>query len=332
MMQLIWRKIETQDADKKMSTPVVEVAAAVLQGSDGRFLLTQRPAGKVYAGYWEFPGGKIESGESPLHALRRELHEELGVELIEAYPWLTRVFTYPHATVRLNFFRVVRWQGEPHGRENQSLSWQTGLELTVGPLLPANEPILRALQLPSVYAISNVAGLGPDEFLRRLQHALHNGLRLVQVREKNLLRDDLRSLSVRVVEMAHEYVARVLLNGDEELAREAGADGVHLSSAQLAACAVRPDVKWCAASCHDAAELQKASGLGLDFVVLGPVLPTQSHPGASHLGWEKFASLAAGAEIPIYALGGLSNEDLVTAQQCGAHGIALLSQAWRGGS
>lgn len=315
-----------------MDKQVVEVAAAVLRDSGGRILLAQRPAGKIYAGYWEFPGGKIEPGESPLHALRRELHEELGVELIEAYPWLTRVFTYPHATVRLNFFRVVLWQGEPHGRENQSLSWQTGPELTVGPLLPANAPILRALQLPSVYAISNVAGLGLDEFLRRLLHALHNGLRLVQVREKNLPRDALRSLLTRVVEMAHEHGARVLLNGEVELAREAGADGVHFSSAQLAACTARPDVEWCAASCHDAAELRRATELGLDFVVLGPVLPTQSHPGAPHLGWEKFASLAAGAAIPVYALGGLCNGDLVTAQQYGAHGIALLSQAWRGGS
>ena len=316
-----------------MSTPVVEVAAAVLQDCNtGRFLLAQRPAGKVYAGYWEFPGGKIELGESPLHALRRELHEELGIELIEAYPWLTRVFTYPHATVRLSFFRVVRWQGEPHGRENQSLSWQTGPEPTVGPLLPANAPILRALQLPSLYAISNVAGLGLDEFLRRLQHALHNGLRLVQLREKNLPRDALRDLSLRVVEMAHENGARVLLNGDVELARETGADGVHLSSAQLAACTARPAMEWCAASCHDAAELRKATELGLDFAVLGPVLPTQSHPGAPHLGWGRFASLAAGAAIPVYALGGLCNEDMVTAQQCGAHGITLLSQAWRGGS
>ena len=315
-----------------MDRQVVEVAAAVLQRSDGRFLLAQRPVGKAYAGYWEFPGGKIEPNESALHALRRELHEELGIEVIEAYPWLTRVFTYPHATVRLNFFRVMRWQGEPHGRESQSLSWQAGSELTVGPLLPANTPILRALQLPFLYAISNVARLGLDEFLRRLQFALRNGLRLVQVREKNLSRDVLRSLLIHVVEMAHENGARVLLNGEVELARETGADGVHLSSAQLAVCAARPDAEWCAASCHNAAELRKATELGLDFVVLGSVLPTQSHPRAPHLGWGKFASLVAGAEIPIYALGGLSNEDMVTAQQCGAHGIALLSQAWWGGS
>src|SRR3954468_10434593 len=94
----------------------VEVAAAVLQRADGSFLLAQRPPGKVYAGYWEFPGGKVEPGERVDEALARELHEELGIRIAGSYPWLTRVFTYPHATVRLNFRRVTRWQNEPHPR------------------------------------------------------------------------------------------------------------------------------------------------------------------------------------------------------------------------
>ena len=300
----------------------------MLLHSDGSFLLAQRPAGKAYAGYWEFPGGKIESGESPLHALRRELHEELGIAIKEAYPWLTRVFTYPHATVRLNFFRVARWLGEPHGREGQLLSWQILPDLTVGPLLPANTPILRALQLPSLYAISNAAELGSEEFLHRLLHALRNGLRLVQLREKNLPRAAMRDLSLRVIELAHAHGAQVLLNGDVELAQEIGADGVHLSGAQLAACNARPDMAWCAASCHNAGELLRASELGLDFAVLSPVLPTPSHPGAAHLGWAEFTALAAASGIPVYALGGLRKEDMETAWQHGAHGIALLRQAW----
>ena len=90
---------------------LVEVAAAVLQRPDGSFLLAQRPPDKIWSGYWEFPGGKIEPGETPYHALVRELREELGIEVETAYPWVTRIFAYPHATVRLNFFHVTKWSG-----------------------------------------------------------------------------------------------------------------------------------------------------------------------------------------------------------------------------
>ena len=119
---------------------MVEVAAAVIQRPDGTFLLAQRPQGKVYAGYWEFPGGKVEPGEPAARALARELHEELGIEVERAYPWITRVFTYAHATVRLNFFRVTRWQGEPRPREDQTIAWQTPGARMVSPMLPANAP------------------------------------------------------------------------------------------------------------------------------------------------------------------------------------------------
>jgi len=165
---------------------IVEVVAAVLQRADGSFLLAQRPAGKVYAGYWEFPGGKVEVGETRLAALSRELDEELGITLLTAYPWLTREFEYPHAKVRLNFFRVTHWQGELQGKEGQSFAWQNPAAepLNVTPILPANTPILRVLSLPTFYAISNVSELGIDEFLSRLKLALAQGLRLVQLREK----------------------------------------------------------------------------------------------------------------------------------------------------
>ena len=290
--------------------------------------MAQRPQGKAYAGYWEFPGGKVEAGETPHHALVRELHEELGTEVKTAYPWLTRVFTYPHATVRLNFFRVTSWQGEPHGREGQLLSWQRLPDLTVAPILPANIPIMRALQLPHLYAISNATELGMEIFLQRLQLALNSGLRLLQIREKSWERSVLRELALRAVELAHASGARVLINGDIELAREVAADGVQLTGVQLAACLERPDVELCAASCHSAEELQRAADLGLDFALLSPVLPTKSHPGAANLGWDSFAAMAASSSIPVYALGGLQMQDMEMAWQSGAHGIALLRQAW----
>lgn len=300
----------------------------MLQKPDGSFLLAQRPADKIWAGYWEFPGGKIEPGETSRHALVRELREELGIEVETAYPWVTRVFTYPHATVRLNFFRVTKWSGELHPHEGQQFAWQHVPDASVAPVLPANAPILRALELPSLYAISNVAELGVEEFMRRLEGALRSGLRLVQLREKNLSRAELRTLSLRVIELAHAHGAKVLINSDVELAQEIGADGIHLASAQLATLHERPDLPWCAASCHNKEELQRAGELGLDFAVLGPVLPTQSHPGAAHLGWEAFGEIAAGSAIPVYALGGLCRNDMQTAWQYGAHGVALLRQAW----
>ncbi len=317
---------------------IIEVAAAVLQRPDGSYLLAQRPPGKIWAGYWEFPGGKIEAGETPYHALVRELREELGIEVLTAYPWLTRVFTYPHATVRLNFFRVTEWAGELHPHEGQEFAWQAnppqppfvkgGGRCVVSPMLPANAPVLRALELPSLYAISNAAELGIESFLTRLEARLDEGLKLVQLREKNLARDELRELARRVVALVHEHGARVLLNGDVALAQEMGADGVQLTAAQLAGLRERPAVDWCAASCHNTEELRRAEALGCDFALLSPVLPTRSHPGALHLGWENFAAIVAGSSIPVYALGGLTHGDMQTAWRHGAHGISLLRQAW----
>jgi 8-oxo-dGTP diphosphatase len=307
---------------------LVEVAAAVLQKPDGSFLLAQRPADKIWAGYWEFPGGKVEPGETSRHALARELHEELGIGVETAYPWITRLFTYPHATVRLNFFRVTAWSGRLHPHEGQEFSWQRVPDVSVAPVLPANAPILRALELPPLYAISNVKELGEEEFLRRMQTALHNGLRLVQLREKHLAHAALRALALRMLPLLRKQGAKLIINANVELAHEVGADGVQLTAAQLASFGKRPDVPWCAASCHSAEELRRAEMLGCDFAVLSPVLPTLSHPGEPALGWEEFAICIAGCSIPVYALGGLQLTDIKTAWRNGAQGVALLRQAW----
>lgn len=307
----------------------MEVAVAVILRGDGRFLLAQRPQGKPYSGYWEFPGGKLEPGESVEAALCRELHEELGIELEAAYPWLTRAYDYPHAKVRLHFRRVVKWRGEPHGKEDQRLAWQSTRDLTVSPLLPANGPILRALDLPPVYAITHAAQWGGN-FIDRLEMALAQGLRLVQVREKHMGPSALRGFAMEVVRRCRPYQARVLINSDPELARESGADGVHFPAAELMALGRRPDFPMCAASCHDSAELERAAQLGLDFVVLGPALPTPSHPGASTLGWDGLSELLRDYPLPVYALGGLRPEDLAAAWRSGAHGIAMMRAAWLG--
>jgi len=308
-------------------TARIEVAAAVIERPDGTFLMASRPAGKVYAGWWEFPGGKVEPGEAPRHALERELREELGIAVRRAYPWLTCDYDYAHARVRLYFFRVTDWSGEPHPHEGQGMAWVHAERPGVEPILPANGPILRALSLPLTYGISAATELGVEVFLRRLENALTGGLRLVQLREKAMPAKLLAALAREVAARCRAHGARLLINDDPVLAARLEA-GVHLPAARLMRLKLKPDLPWVGASCHDAAELEQAQALGVDFVVLGAVLPTASHPGANPLGWERFRELAARRSLPVYALGGLAPTDLDTARQAGAHGIALKRGLW----
>ena len=310
-------------------TKIVDVAAAILlreTESGSEFLLAQRPPGKVYAGYWEFPGGKVEPGETLHQALVRELQEELGIKVDRAWPWLSRQFTYPHATVRLKFFRIATWHGEVSPIEHSAFAWtKIGAPPQVSPVLPANGPILSALELPAFYAISHAGERGVDAELARIQTALRNGLRLFQIRDKELPPQERLRLARGAVQLAKAYPeARILVNDDATLAREAGAHGLHLSSPQLMHYTSRPAFECVAASCHGAEELAQAEALNLDFALLSPVLPTRSHPDAPSLGWTEFARLIAQASLPVYALGGMQIDMLDEARTHGAHGLALL--------
>lgn len=311
-----------------MNTKLVDVAAAVIERPDGKFLLAQRPAGKVYSGYWEFPGGKVEADETIMSALKRELHEELGLDVELCYPWITTVHAYPHGTVRLHFFRVVRWRGTPQSREKQAFVWQKLNALSISPMLPANAPVLRSLSLPTVYAITHAWETGTDAALAQLDRALEAGLRLIQVREASLDPNQRRAFCAEVVRRAHACGAIVMINADQKLAREVGADGIHLPSRELMSAACRPDFEWCAASCHDATELLQAVQLGADFVVLGPVSETPSHPGVQWMGWERFGRLVVEFPLPVFALGGMQDGDMHEARTAGAHGIAMIRGAW----
>jgi 8-oxo-dGTP diphosphatase len=311
---------------------ITEVVAAVIErpATDGakEFLLGQRAPGSFYAGFWEFPGGKVEPGETPHAALVRELHEELGIEVSRADPWLRRQHVYEHAHVRLNFFRVRHWRGELHGHVHNALAWQQTDAVTVSPMLPANAPVLAALALPEFYAITHAGEIGVDAQLLALARALESGVKLVQLREPTLDPAHHSAFVHTAVGLCHQHGARVLVNGDAALAKAAAADGVHLPALQLAALAARPDLPLVAASCHSPAELELASRLGCDFAVFGPVKATVSHPGTEGIGWHNFAAAVGVPPLPTFALGGLSLADLDVARQAGAHGIAAIRAAW----
>ncbi len=312
-----------------MTEGAVDVAAGVLIRNDGQILLAQRPLQKVYAGYWEFPGGKLEPGETPRMALDRELAEELGIRVTCAYPWLTQVFTYPHATVRIFFHRVTSWEGTAQAREHQALEWQIPERITLAPMLPANTPLLRALEISTEYAISNAGEVGEQSFLRILERRLSRGLRLVQLREESANREVLRTLGHKVVALCRANGARLLVNTDIQVAQEIGADGLHLSTQQLARVEDRPPFAWVGATCHDEGELAKAAQLALDFVVLGPVVEGASGTSRAPMGWQRFSRLIEDYALPVFASGGLARAYLETAWTHGAHGVAVRRTAWR---
>ena len=307
-------------------TKLTEVAAAVIEKPDGTFLLAQRPEGKPYPGYWEFPGGKIEAGEDARAALVRELREELGIEVRAATPWITRIYEYTHATVRLHFFRVSAWDNEPRPLEDQDIRWQRPESPEVSPMLPANAPVLAALMLPPVMLVSKAGDTSIEAWVRGLEARLQREKLLVQIREKDFDRMRVQHLLSRVLARAEPAGSRVVVNSASGHFPQA--HGVHLTAQDLLAATQRPQGTLAGASCHDARELQHAASLGLDYAVVGPVKATPSHPGAATLGWERAAALIAQSPLPVYLIGGLKRSDLPKARDIGAHGVALRSAAF----
>ncbi|NOZ10658.1 MAG: Nudix family hydrolase [Gammaproteobacteria bacterium] len=309
---------------------IINVAVGVLEDVAGRVLIGQRAGDRPYSGLWEFPGGKLEPGESVTDALAREYQEELGVQVHTSQPLLSFVFAYPEYTVRLHVLRITKYSGEPRGLEGQAIDWVALDQLGEHDMLVACPPIIAALSLPRIYAITAASVMGEEAMLRGLERQLKKGLKLVQVREKKMDSQAYEQFATEVIHRCHEYSAKVLLNGEVDLVEGLGADGLHLDGPKLDAMGQRPiaDSLWLSASCHNEAELAKACALGVDFAVLSPVLPTQTHPGAKTLGWEGFHGLIKDIPMPVYALGGMSTGMVEQAQDNGAQGVAMMRGLW----
>ncbi len=305
------------------------MAAAVIVDARGRVLIARRPARAHQGGRWEFPGGKLEAGETPPQALARELDEELGIQIQRPRPLIRLRHDYPERSVLLDVWRVAAWRGEAHGREGQPLRWVAPDELPGYRFPAANEPIVTAARLPDHYVITPE----PQDrqvFLQRLEAVLAAGARLLQLRAPALPPAEYRDLAQQVLARVRAHGARLLLNAEPALLNEVAADGLHLPARRLLALEARPIGRelWLAASCHNQAELRQALKLGVDFAVLSPLRPTASHPGTAVLGWQGFASLVADLPLPVFALGGLSAADKNAAFIHGAQGVAGISAFW----
>ena len=318
-----------------MPEAIIDVAVGVICRQDGQILIGSRPQGKPWAGWWELPGGKIEPGEALLDALARELKEEIDIQVSQAWPWVTHVHRYPHSTVRLHFCRVTDWQGIPTPLENQQLQWirvEDALERK--DLLPATYPPLGWLQVPHQYLISGVNHPEHlDEFLQRLKRAFQQGVRLIQWREPEWQSThgeaSVYEAMQKVLTLCQQHQARLMINSVHPASWWTQAHGVHLRSQDMLSLSSRPDLghgRWVGVSTHDPDQLHQAREIRADFAVLGPVLPTATHPDGKPLGWDTFEAWNLQAGLPVFALGGQSPDTLLTAWSRGAHGIAGIRQ------
>lgn len=312
--------------DADATADPLHVVAAVLRDADGRILLARRPDHKHQGGLWEFPGGKLHAGEERFAGLVRELAEELGIDAGRGRPLIQVSHRYPDLHVLLDTWEVTEFSGDPAGLEGQQLAWVEPRELAAYDFPAANLPILRAAQLPDRYFVTpDVTGV--DALLTAVRHALAGGIRMIQYRAPRLSPRDWERAAAEVRELCDATGTDLLLNGPVDCVGRFPGTGLHLAARRLAALDARPlaEGRLLGASCHNAEELELAERIGVDFVTLSPVCPTDSHPGAASLGWTGFAELVSGCRLPVFAMGGMQAPDLARAREAGAQGIAGIS-------
>ncbi|MGZ5001322.1 MAG: Nudix family hydrolase [Methylomonas sp.] len=308
---------------------LLHVAVGVIRGADGSILITQRAKHAHQGGLWEFPGGKLEAGESVELALWRELQEEVGIQVETAEPLIKIRHDYGDRHVLLDVWNVTKFSGLARGCEGQAMCWVAPERLYEFSFPAANLPIIRAAQLPRFYAI--LEGRSVAEVLSNCERILGGGIRLMQMRVKSLPIDQIEETWALVSERCRRQQVVLLVNSDLPL-KPGLADGIHLSSRALLALEARPgQQKWVGASCHNLAELRHAEKLGVDFAVLAPVQATATHPDAMPLGWAELTALLEQTNLPVFALGGLDIDDLDKTFAAGAQGLAGISAFLRQG-
>lgn len=311
-----------------MPQPLLVAAAAIIN-EKGQVLIARRPAGVEQGGLWEFPGGKLAPYETGLQALKREIHEELGIEVVRARPLIRVRHHYPEKSVLLDVWKVLEFTGEPWGREGQPIRWVAMNELSGYSFPAANKPIMTAIQLPDEYVITGTF-TSRESALQRLNLLLEKGARMIQLRAPELDAEAYRQLAQEFLTACRSAGARLLLNAAPELLQQVDADGVHLNAERLAAASHRPVPadKWLSAACHDQQSLRQAEKIQADLVTLSPLLHTPSHPDAEPLGWQGFRAMIENTTLPVYALGGMSPEDKNRVFGLGGQGVAGISQFW----
>ena len=311
----------------------VHVAVAVVQNKHGQYFIAKRPKETHQGGLWEFPGGKVESNETVLEALKRELFEEIGITLIQADPLIQIHHNYSDKSVLLDVWRISTFSGKAFGKEGQETCWINKNEFPLYSFPAANLPIIKAVQLPDKYMITGEFE-GEKELVACVRFGFKNGVKLLQFRAHNLNETTYFNYAKKLYEICEKENVILLLNTSVENYKKHHAydfsHGLHLTSKEIELInsgLIERDF-LVATSIHNEQELLTAEDSNVDFVVLSPVYETKSHPNTAPLGWKKFKKITTKAKIPVYALGGMQMQDIKKAKNNGAQGISAIGEFW----
>jgi 8-oxo-dGTP diphosphatase len=304
---------------------LTQVAVGIVQNDKGQVLFAQRPTGKPYAGWWEFPGGKIEAGETLAQALARELREELGIQILDCHHWLTQRFVYPHAHVNLQFCKVQQFSGTLQSLEGQAFAWGRADQPPL-PFLPAALPVLKAMQWPSILKLTAATALGLEVWQQKLQ-AMSGGVVIVDEPSDDGLAH--RVLTACMAWKAAKPSARTVLISSQHPKPWRGlCDGVLLEVGDLMALTERPSHDWVGAVVNDRADIEQALAVGCNFVLLSPKRNLNPLSSAQAFSWGAVGDLLAEVEIASYVSVDQGDHVLALAQAAGAAGLGLKLSAW----
>ncbi|MFK5985030.1 MAG: Nudix family hydrolase [Pseudomonadota bacterium] len=319
----------------------LKVVIAIICRGDN-VLISKRAADVHLAGLWEFPGGKIEASETAIQALHRELNEELGISISAAEALISIPCHYPEVNVLLDVWIVTKFTGWAFGKEDQQIKWSSKNQLAQINFPEINKNIINALLLPKTYLITENIDLSIEankqQFIEQFRTTCRQGFQLIQLRFKTAQID--QEFIQQLLAIGSAYQVNLQLNSChfdalKDSKMEQLTLGLHLSSHELQAfnsstlTRLRLQYRsYISASCHTLDDVLNANQLKLDFIVISPVNKTTSHLQAEAIGWEAFAKITTAAQMPVYALGGMSLLDIEQAKQHGGQGIAGISCFW----
>lgn len=316
----------------------IHVVAAIIRHPEdpGRIFITQRKSGQHLEHLWEFSGGKVEPGESPYHALKRELHEEAGIDIHAAQRFQSVQHRYADKSILLDVWQVKSYTGEPHGKEQQNCEWVSLQDLPNYEFPEADIPILQALQLPSELLITpDVSPQHRDSFIQQFDRVMQSHpYDLILFRSPQVEDKQYAEIAHELMQISQQHQASLIIHRSNLKSLKNNLFDAfshrHLSSYLLTSLTERPfdNDMVLSASCHDRSELMLAERFNCAFCFLSTVRDTASHPGRKAKGWYGFNQLVRKTNLPVYALGGIKREDYCVASFQGAIGVAGISDFW----